>query len=304
MLVRRCFVIKVLCACCMLPWPVAASATPSCPPPEPSLAQLRAARASGWAGADAPAEATALALVGCLASPDPEWRDALAFEALQHWMREGPAAPDAWRALRDRLLPWLEQPPDPAAGFAAPFAALVLAEVARTDRMAPWMQPAERDALVTAAADYLASVRDYRGFDAQYGWRHGVAHGADFVLQLVLNPALDRRQLDPLLAAVAAQVAPAVHAYVHGEPGRLAAPVLFAARRDWMSAADWDAWVGSLGAHDAGAADAPASSEAALSRRHNLQAFLLVLYAQLQEGSDPGARERLLPAVREALRRG
>ena len=31
------------------------------------------------------------------------------------------------------------------------------------------------------------SVRDYRGFDAKQGWRHGVAHGADLLLQLSRN---------------------------------------------------------------------------------------------------------------------
>ena len=41
-------------------------------------------------------------------------------------------------------------------GFQQPFAALVLSEVARTDRIDPWMTPAMRSELVTAAATYLA----------------------------------------------------------------------------------------------------------------------------------------------------
>jgi hypothetical protein len=51
-------------------------------------------------------------------------------------------------------------------------------------------------------------VRDYRGFDTAEGWRHGVAHGADLALQLVLNPAVDKPQIERLLAAVGRQVAP------------------------------------------------------------------------------------------------
>ena len=93
-------------------------------------------------------------------------------------------------------------------GFRQPFAALVLAEVARTDRIESWLTPAQRVALVDSAARYVTSVRDYRGFDPKEGWRHGVAHGADLLLQLALNPAVDRAGLDRLLGAVAAQVAP------------------------------------------------------------------------------------------------
>jgi hypothetical protein len=49
-------------------------------------------------------------------------------------------------------------------------------------------------------------VSDYRGFDDKEGWRHGVAHGSDWLMQLALNPALDRGQLDQMLAAIATQV--------------------------------------------------------------------------------------------------
>lgn len=53
-------------------------------------------------------------------------------------------------------------------------------------------------------------MRDLRGFDAVQGWRHGVAHGADLLLQLALNPALRRVQAEALLAAIASQVLPAL----------------------------------------------------------------------------------------------
>jgi hypothetical protein len=86
-------------------------------------------------------------------------------------------------------------------------------------------------------------VRDYRGFVAGEGWRHGVAHGADLLMQLALNPALDKAQLDRILGRVARQVAPPGQAYVFGEPERLARPVLFAAARGLHTEAEWTAWL-------------------------------------------------------------
>src|SRR5690606_22331598 len=93
------------------------------------------------------------------------------------------------------------------------------------------LTPAQRIALVTTATTYVEGVRDWRGFDETDGWRHGVAHGADLLMQLALNPALEKPQLDPILAAVARQVAPAGHFYIYGEPERLARPVVFALQR-------------------------------------------------------------------------
>ena len=279
----------------------AANDVPGCAPLALDPDALLALKAGGWQLASDRRAELALALAGCLRDPDPQLRDAIAFDALSHWMRAGELDPVTLRALRGRLLPMLDERGEP--GFAAPFAALVLAEVARVDRIAPYLDARERAALVEAAAGYLESVRDYRGFDAAQGWRHGVAHGADFALQLILNPAVDATHVQRLLAAVAAQVdADGRHAYVHGESARLAMPVLYAARRGLLDAAQWDAWVAAV------AAPAPLadwsqafSSEAGLARLHNTNAFLLVLYASLQESDDERSRATLLPAVRRAL---
>ena len=59
--------------------------------------------------------------------------------------------------LRDVLIPMLTAP-DPQ-GFQRPFAALVLSEVARTDRVKPWMSADERQAMCTAAEQLPAGHR-------------------------------------------------------------------------------------------------------------------------------------------------
>lgn len=278
------------------------AAQATCPPDGESRDSLRALKAVNWQLDDAARRAgLAQALMDCLADPDPELRDDLAFGALQQWMRAGQLDADGVRRIGQRLLPMLTAGPD-ADGFAAPFAALLLAEVARVDRLKPILSPQERDALVGAAADYLRNLRDYRGFDPRQGWRHGVAHGADLLMQLALNPTLDKFQLDRILDAVAHQAVPAAeHFYIYGEGDRLARPVLFVARRGLHSTDEWTAWFTAIGAA-AKPIEGQGPTQGSLARLHDAKAFLWPVYAALQEGQDAALRSRLMPGVTAALR--
>ena len=242
------------------------------------------------------------ALVTCLASPDPELRDQFAYTRLAELLREQRPATEQLEFLAAQLDQLLQQP-DPV-GVAQPFSILVLAEIARTDRIEAWMNPEQRQELVDKAGLYLETVSDYRGFDPQVGWRHGVAHGADLAMQLTVNPELSRAQQLRLLRAIARQVAPA-HAYRFGEPARLARPVLFIARRNELEQEDWEAWFEEV------TDPAPLSSWNAawqdadgLARRHNLRAFALEIYlnATLSEKSGIQALEPHALAVLQALR--
>jgi hypothetical protein len=284
-------------ALAMLAIPMA-TATAGCPPPGHTTESLQRLKAAEFDVPDDERDALAMVLLDCLAAPDPALRDGIAYEALAHWMRGGAFDPRRLRALRDRLLAQLEG--DDADGFRKPFAALVLAEVARTDRVAPWMGAGERAAMVEAAARYLESVRDYRGYDDAEGWRHGVAHGADWLMQLALNPALERAQLDRVLAAVASQVLPVGHAYVFGEPGRLARPVRFVAARGLHSQAAWKAWLEALSARP-GPYPASGPRSAWLAQRHDLDAFLAALHLQV-EAAGAGGSGDLPPALDAVLR--
>jgi hypothetical protein len=270
----------------------------SCPPAGWDEASLLTLKSEGFALEESLRPALALGLLDCLADPRPALRDGIAFEALSAWMRAGQLDAANLRALKPRLLAQL-QAEDPQ-GVARPFAALVLAELSRTDRIAPWMEASEREALVTAASDYLAAVRDYRGFEVGTGWRHGVAHGADWVLQLALNPTLDAAQLARLRDAVGAQVLAADgHAYVFNEPARLAAPLLFIARRGVFDEADWRRWLLQFPPR-LGEPKVLWSDPSALAARHNLQALLLTLHFEASRSEDAGIRS-LQPGVVEAL---
>jgi hypothetical protein len=281
-----------------------APAFATCAPEGWDAAQLQALREGGFKLEDAARrDALALALVDCLGDADPVLRDGTAFEGLAAWMRAKALSPTTVAALREALQPQLNGTLDDPDGVRRPFVALVMAEVARTDRVDPWLTPEQRAALVSDAAAFLANVRDYRGYVDGRGWRHGVAHGADLALQLAVNPAIDRGQLDALLAAVRRQVVPAeTHAYIHGEPGRLARVVFFAAQRNLHDAAYWEAYLKEIAAPgplgDWGKAF---TSEDGLARLHDTRAFLQALLALTVRTEDAALRERLQPAVLAAI---
>lgn len=279
-------------------------AATTCPPAGETAASLGVLKTAGFELEDeARRERLARGLLACLGDPDPHLRDGIAYEAYTTWLRGGWIDTATRTDLLDALTTALAPEARDEAGFRQPFAALVLSEVARTDRIEPWMTPAQRATLLDAATGYMFALRDYRGFDPGQGWRHGVAHGADLLLQLALNPALDKRQLDRLLAAVAAKVAPAgEHAYVDGESERLARPVLFIAQRALHSEAEWKAWFDALVAPAPLASwqDAYASREG-LAKRHNVLMFLRTTYVGAREGGD-AKFEVLVPHVVAAMK--
>jgi hypothetical protein len=276
------------------------TALAACPPEGSTGAQLTQLRAAKWDVADHSArQKMALAMLACLADPDPVLRDEFAFEALQTWMRAQKLDGATLQQLRATLLARLKTA-EPT-GFAQPFAALVLAEVARADRVKPYLSDAERKELVQAGAAYLSTLRDYRGFDEKSGWRHGVAHAADLMLQLSVNPAIARAQQQAMLAAIAAQLGAAgaqAHFFQYGEGERLMAPLFYLARRSELEAADWETWFGAL----APAAGQRPVTQAALAYRHNIKALLLPLYVSLAESADSAQRARVLPFVTKALK--
>lgn len=264
-------------------------AVAACPPDGQTAETLQALKTDKFAITDVEARKTlALGLLACLGDPDPTMRDDIAYTALSAWMRAGDFDADTLRGMRDALYAQLDG--DDAAGFRRPYAALMLSEVARTDRIQTWMTPEERAAMIEKAASFVETVRDYRGFEDKQGWRHGVAHGSDWLMQLALNRALERAQTDRILAAVAAQVVPeAAPTYVFGEGGRLARPVMYIAKRGLYSQEEWTAWFAALPPKIGDEALAYNDSRW-LARRHDLMAFLMSLYIEADQSEDANIR--------------
>ncbi len=273
-----------------------AQAQSSCPPASYDRAALEALKGREWAiPGDAARNALARALTACLASPDPALRDGLAFESLQHMLRNRQLSSETMLALNTDLQARLTAPE--GAGFERPFAALVLSEVARADRVQAFLSPAQQAQLLDASIAFFTNVRDYRGFDEHEGWRHGIAHGSDLLLQLSLNPAFGKPELARIRDAVAAQVTPACHFYIYGEPERMAYPIVYIARRGVFDEAEWAEYFARFPQQR----DDTFSSQSGLAWRNNVNAFLSVIYLNSRLGEDAGD-DVLLPGVEAAIR--
>jgi hypothetical protein len=279
----------------------ATTAFAACPPAGYDRAQLEALKAHEWAIPNARARNTfALALTDCLASPDPEFRDDLSYQAYFALLRHRQLTDATMLALADNLQARLSAPE--GEGFERPFAALILSEVARADRVQPFLTTERRAQLLDASLTWFTGIRDYRGFDDRESWRHGVAHGADLLMQLALNPAFGKPELTRIRDAVATQISPANHFYIYGEGQRLANPILYIAGRGVFTEAEWTAWLAQV------ASPAPLASwndafshNSDLARVHNVSQFMQVLYIVARIDSTT-ADDALLPGAEAAIR--
>jgi len=272
----------------------------ACPPPGYDRAALRELRAQHFKVADdAARQKLALSLLACLASPDSELRDKIGYEAYAYWRSGKSLSAATWSGIEQALRRVLDAPGDDPRGVTHPFAALVLAEVVHADRNEPFLDAQRRLTLLDSAIRYVEGVRDYRGFDDDVGWRHGVAHGADLLGQLARESSLGRRELDRILAALATQIFTRDDSvYVFGESERLAAAVAAVAQRHLLSADDWKGWIARVAAPAPlpGWADAWQSRKG-LARRQNTMNFLLALYAEFGPSDDEALRALAAPVA-------
>jgi hypothetical protein len=229
-------------------------------------------------------EALALQLLHCLAHPDTNIRDGIAFDALSFWLRTGQLSEKVQLDIYHYLTNVIASEVYDSDGVYQTFSILMLSEVARVDRKIPFLTDVQRDYLVTIGTDFLFNLRDYRGFSTKVGWRHGVAHSSDLMLQLALNPAITKTHLDKMLKSLASQItAHEQHYYINGEPKRIAMAVIYIFLRGEHSGDYWNNWLKSV------TDSSPFNqwqdvyqSEQGLIKLHNTQSFLYALYATIK----------------------
>ena len=274
-----------------------------CPPAGYDIAALNKLKDTHFEIADALDRQTfARNLLACLGVPDARLRDRIAYEAYATWRHNKSLDAVTWLFLESSLLAALDtSKPDPD-GVIKPFAALVLAEAMKADRAAPYLSEAQRQLLLNVAINYLISLHDYRGFDSDVGWRHGVAHAADLLAQLALSPSFGKNEMDRILAAIAAQIVPAdAHFYVYGESERLAMAVVAVASRDVYTAEEWYSWLMKIVSPNPFESwDDVYWSQSGLAKRHDSKSFLLALYAQTAI-SNRAAVSQLAPIAIKAM---
>ncbi len=283
--------------------PVLVNAT-TCSPPGFDEQRLLQTKSEGFAIADPGQRARfAIDLVDCLGDPEPHIRDGIAYEGILTLLRGKHLQPETVEILRIKLIDQLQAGDTDEAGFRRPFVALTLGEVARADRISQIFGHKERQEIVDVATAYMHGIDDYRGFDEADGWRHGVAHGADLLMQLVLNSELTESQMLQIRRSIGSQVRPAgEHFYVYGEGERLARPILFMAARGTYSEQQWIDWFQQFATAD------PFEkwqdvfiSQAGLAKLHNTRAFAEAIYVSAV-GSDKPEFEALAAGALSLLR--
>jgi hypothetical protein len=282
------------------------TAAPSCPQGVMDKTFFRGIVQNNYtAPSNVPIDDVVSTLMECLASPDSELRDTYGFEILSRWIRRGVLKPDSLKRMVATLTPNLKiglGERNTNTTFRRSFSALVLSELIRQDNLTLYLEKPVVLALLEAGSSYLSAEQDLRGFDAQLGYVHGVAHGADVLFRLASSSKLEKPELQKILESVRSKVAPTGStAYAYGEDERLARVVIAVLARGQFSPAEWSAFVQPILAP----APFPSWSEiwfdvAGLAKRHNTKLFLLSLNLYLTLGNAQNAAD-LLPSVNAAL---
>ncbi|MDO6426681.1 DUF2785 domain-containing protein [Thalassotalea sp. 1_MG-2023] len=230
----------------------------------------------------------AITLLNCLSHPDPKIRDEIVYQAYSTWLRNKALDTETINTLLFKLQTILASKSKDPNGFEQPFAALVLSEVVRVDRITPYMSEQERQTIVDVSTRFMSNISDYRGFNEQEGWRHNVAHTADIFLQLALNKQVTKAQHQQLLTAIKQQISPKNTFYTFGEPKRLAMPVVYIILQNKLSADEFANWLTSV------TSPAPFEtwqsvyqSEQGLAKLHNTRSFLHNLYVITSNSKNP-----------------
>jgi hypothetical protein len=185
-------------------------------------------------------------LVRGLASTNPQIRDALAYPTLATWLERG-VYDDLLPGFGDGLCAGLnyglgEDGTDTV--FRRSFTALTLAEVIHRDNA----EFLVHDEVVMRWGDRLATwllrERDLRGYVADCGWAHAVAHGADAIGALARSRHCDAGVLRALLDVLADRIVKDTqYRWVHEEHDRVAHAVMTILHRNMLSSDELERWL-------------------------------------------------------------
>jgi hypothetical protein len=239
-----------------------------------------------------------LELSESLGSTDPEIRDGFGYDIPVAWIYEKKLLTPA--DLRVLLGRWTENlrsgigETDKESVLLRSFSALDLSVLAAHDLQAPFLSPAEFDALLADALAYLRDERDVRGYAPPVGWRHSCAHTADLLKFLARSPHLKVADHARILDSVQAKLTRVGDpVYVWGEDERMARAVLSLVRRTDFDPALFDSWLAGFATLHKKAWEPPLPDPALLAADRNGVNLLKSLHALLSQPSQtaPAATE-------------
>jgi hypothetical protein len=177
-----------------------------------------------------------------LGSTDPELRDDISYGVLTQWLYvKKIVSPELRRDLSSEWIANLQRSvgeKDTDSVLLRSFSALMLSVIVASDNETPYLDRSEFRALLDAAVDYMHDERDTRGFEADVGWLHSVAHTGDLMKFLARSRHLEVSEQSIILSSISDKLDSVRHVLDRGEDERLARAVLsLVARPDFDSPA-------------------------------------------------------------------
>lgn len=204
-------------------------------------------------------------LSAMLRSPDPVVRDGQAYAVLRTWIRRGMLGPDLLRALGDGMVARFGDP-EVQARTVAP---LILDAIVSAGFVEPsWVPPFER---------WYVAEEDLRGYDEKLGWLHAVAHGADLLGSLGLDPAVE--PVEMLRLGIGRLLTPTDHVFRDLEDDRLGYALAATLTRSSLTEADATEWL-----DPAARALAVAPTDGFRAEFANTLRTLRVVYVMIDQG--------------------
>ncbi len=297
---RAIWVVLILALAAVAPAP---AATTDCADVDSALAYWRPIREEPEQAGLA-YDRLALELVACLNSSNAELRDEIGYTLFSTWLRGDRLSDATRRLLLKKLQDMMNTSPEMAAGsesFGRSFAALVLAELMRSDAYQPFLDESERHTLLGDALRALDREKDFRGLTAEHGWVHPVAHIADLLWRFALHPDTDADEAWIVLDGLRVKVSTTEAAYTFNEGDRLARVAGAIIARRLLPADRILAWLAFFES-PASMADWPAAfqSPEGMTELHNTKQFVRSLSDQIAANDiDPRITRSLSALVQE-----
>jgi hypothetical protein len=227
-------------------------------------------------------------LLGFLRSPDAKLRDGFGYEILGHWILSGHYDKVKLQGFLNRWLGNLSEglgETDTDSVLVRSFAALMLSILVYYDMKVPWIAEDDYARLLNTVSDYFGKEVDLRGYDAEKGWMHAIAHTADILKFLARDTKTDKAGLERILAAIAHRMTLPQAVFTHSEEERISLAFLDVLKRQVLEEEALKTWLEGF------SADATASKKNDFDvmdyyGRQNCKNFLKAVYFTLAKNKD------------------
>lgn len=162
--------------------------------------------------------------------------------------------------------------------FRRSFSVLLLPLLLITHRSHPFLTTLQIHQIKETLFYYLENEKDLRGFVAEKGWAHSIAHAADALDDLAQCSEIDKSDLAKILEVVRNVICIKDTVYIHGEDERIVTAAIAIIKRELLPDAEIMQWIQSF----AETALLIRSTPERQIIRANVKNFLQSLYFRLQ----------------------